>query len=273
MYDLSLSIPMLFILYSLIFVAGFIDSVAGGGGLISLPAYMITGMPVHVAYGCNKFSSACGTTFSTLRFLKNRAMDIYIASIAAVSSFIGSAMASQIVLMLDEKILKTMLVIIIPIAAVIIIFNKNYGSENLSGEISRTKNFVLAVVIGLLIGFYDGLIGPGTGTFAIIAFSVLMKYDLRTASGNAKLLNLASNYASIVTFMFAGTIAYKIAIPAACCGILGNYLGAGLAIKKGDKFIRPMMLVVLVLLLSKMLIDVFFSERFNVAGIINFLLF
>lgn len=257
MFNLSLSISMLVGLYFLIFVAGFIDSVAGGGGLISLPAYMITGMPVHVAYGCNKFSAAFGTTFSTITFLKKRTMDICIASTAAVSSFISSAMASHIALMLDDKILKTLLVIIIPIVSIIILFNKNYGSKNLSGEIGRTKSFIMAVLIGLLIGFYDGLIGPGTGTFAIIAFSVLMKYDLRNASGNAKLLNLASNYASLVTFMFAGTIEYSIAIPAAFFGILGNYIGADLAIKKGAKFIRPMMIVVLILLLVKMLLDVF----------------
>lgn len=258
MFDFSLSIETLLMLYFLIFISGFIDAVAGGGGLISLPAYMITGMPVHVAYGCNKFSGACGTTFSTIRFLKHRAIDIYIAAIAAVSSFIGSAIASHIVLILDEKVLKMMLMIIIPIAAVIILFNRNYGSENRSREIGRVKGLIIAVLIGLLIGFYDGLIGPGTGTFAIIAFSLLMKFDLRTSSGNAKLLNLASNYASIVTFIFAGTIAYKIAIPSALCGILGNYIGAGFAIKKGEKFIRPMMVVVLILLLSKILFDVFY---------------
>lgn len=253
----SLSIPALLMLYSLVFIAGFIDSIAGGGGLIALPAYLITGMPVHIAYGCNKFSSACGTTIATIRFLKNRSIDIYIAVVAAVSSFIGSAIASQIVLILDGEILKKMLVFIIPIAAVIIIFNRNYGHENASKELGKAKSFIIAVLIGLLIGFYDGLIGPGTGTFAIIAFSVLMKYDLKTASGNSKLLNLASNYASLVTFVIAGTINYKIAIPAAFCGILGNYLGAGFAIKKGAKFIRPTMVAVLVLLLVKMLSDIF----------------
>ena len=262
MFELSLPIPvpMLLVLCFLIFIAGFVDSIAGGGGLISLPAYMVTGLPVHAVYGCNKFSAACGTTFSTFKFLKSRTIDIFIAAAAATSSFIGSAAASHIVLMLDEKVLKMMLVIIIPIAAVIILFNKNYGNVNLSGQIGRTKSIIMAVLIGLLIGFYDGLIGPGTGTFAIIAFSVIMKYDLRIASGNAKLLNLASNYASLVTFIFAGTIVYSIAIPTAFCGILGNYIGAGFAIKKGARFIRPMMIVVLVLLLVKMLMDVFFPE-------------
>jgi uncharacterized membrane protein YfcA len=246
---------MLLVLYFLIFTAGFIDSVAGGGGLISLPAYMITGLPVHVAYGCNKFSSACGTTFSTFRFLKKGSIDIYFGAAAAVSSFIGAALSTQIMLMLDDKVLKTMLVIVIPIASVIILIHKNYGSEDRSGEIKPRKKFAMAVFIGLLIGFYDGLIGPGTGTFAIIAFSVIMKYDLRNASGNAKLLNLASNYASLVTFIFAGTINYSIAIPAAFCGILGNYIGAGLALKKGAKVIRPMLIVVLTLLLVKMVSD------------------
>lgn len=257
MFDFSFFTPMLAVLYFLIFVAGFIDSVAGGGGLVSLPAYMITGMPVHVAYGCNKFSAACGTTFSTFRFFKKGSIDLYFGAAAAVSSFIGSAMAAHIALMLDEKVLKTILVIVIPIVAVIILFNKSYGSENLSGETDPAKKIIMAMFIGLLIGFYDGLIGPGTGTFAIIAFSVLMKYDLRNASGNAKLLNLASNYASLVTFIFAGAVNYSIAIPAAFCGILGNYIGAGLALKKGAKLIQPMLIVVLTLLLVKMLSDVF----------------
>ena len=114
-----------------------------------------------------------------------------------------------------------------------------------------------AILIGVLIGLYDGIFGPGTGTFAIIAYTMIMKYDLRTASGNAKILNLASNYASVITYMIAGTVVYSIAVPAAVCGILGNYLGAGFAIKKGAKFIKPMMIVVVVLILGKMFMDVF----------------
>ncbi|WP_034868979.1 TSUP family transporter [Clostridium lundense] len=256
MLTFLISNQSLLVLYFLVFVAGVIDSAAGGGGLIALPAYMVSGMPVHVAFASNKFSSACGTTFSTLRFLKHRSIDIYIALAASVSSFIGSAIASKIVLLLDAKILNKMLVIIIPIAAIAILFNKNYSDENISRKSRGIKDYIIAVLIGLLIGFYDGLIGPGSGTFAIIIFSVLMKYDLRTASGNAKLLNLASNYASLITFIFAGTIRYSVAIPAAFCCILGNYIGAGLAIKKGSKFIRPMMIVVLALLLIKMLSNV-----------------
>lgn len=120
----------------------------------------------------------------------------------------------------------------------------------------RGRAALLAFMIGLLIGGYDGLFGPGTGTFAIMAFSVLMGFDLRTASGNAKILNLASNYASLMTFAFAGTIIYGVALPAALCGIAGNYLGAHCALTKGARFIRPMMLTVLMMLVLKLLFDI-----------------
>ena len=145
----------------------------------------------------------------------------------------------------------------LPIIAVLIFIKKDYGEENLSANLSKSKMITFAILIGVLIGLYDGIFGPGTGTFAIIAYTMIMKYDLRTASGNAKILNLASNYASVITYMIAGTVVYSIAVPAAVCGILGNYLGAGFAIRKGAKFIKPMMIVVVVLILGKMFMDVF----------------
>ena len=113
----------------------------------------------------------------------------------------------------------------------------------------------LALGIGLGIGLYDGLVGPGTGTFAIIAFSSLMKFDLRTANGNGKVLNLASNYASLFTYLMSGLVVFSIGIPCAISGIAGNLLGSHFALRKGAKFIRPMMLVVLVLLLGKLISD------------------
>ena len=138
-----------------------------------------------------------------------------------------------------------------------ILLKRDFGDENKSDSIPKVKAYILAFVIGIIIGFYDGLIGPGTGTFAIIAYCLIMKYDLRTASGNAKMLNFASNCASLIAFIYSGKILYSIAIPAAVSGIAGNYMGAGFAIKKGAKFIRPMMIVVIVLLFAKMFLDVF----------------
>ena len=117
------------------------------------------------------------------------------------------------------------------------------------------QNFSNAIAIGFGIGLYDGVMGPGTGTFAIIAFTTLMGFDLRTANGNGKVLNLASNYASLFTYLMNGLVVFHIGIPCAISGIVGNIIGSHFALRKGAKFIRPMMLVVLVLLLGKIVSD------------------
>jgi len=253
--DFAITFPQLFFVCLMVGFAGFVDAAAGGGGIISLPAYLFTGMPAHFAYGCNKFSGSCGTTLAVIQFWRHGAVDIKAALAAAAGSFIGSAIGSRIVLLLSDQFLKTVLLFVLPCATVMISIKRKFGDNNTSASIGKNKALALAFFIGLLIGGYDGLFGPGTGTFAIIAFSVIMKYDLKTASGNAKILNLASNYASIITFALAGTILYKVAVPAAICGIAGNYLGSSCALAKGAKFIRPMMMGVLTLLLGKIVFD------------------
>ena len=227
----------------------------GGGGLISLPAYLFAGLPVHYTYGTNKFSAACGTTFATAQFFQKGAMNIRVGLLAAVGSFVGSALGSHIVLLLSDQVLRTMMLIILPVAAVLILWRRDLPDENRDDGTLNAKKAVLALAIGLGIGLYDGIFGPGTGTFAIIAFTTLMGFDLRTAGGNAKVLNLASNYASLVTYLSSGLVVFSIGIPCAISGIVGNLLGSHFALKNGAKFIRPMMLVVLVLLLGKIVSD------------------
>ena len=204
--------------------AGFVDSAAGGGGLISLPAYLFAGLPVHYTYGTNKFSAACGTTFATAQFFQKGAMNIRVGLLAAVGSFVGSALGSHIVLLLSDQVLRTMMLIILPVAAVLILWRRDLPDENWDDGTLNAKKAVLALAIGLGIGLYDGIFGPGTGTFAIIAFTTLMGFDLRTAGGNAKVLNLASNYASLVTYLSSGLVVFSIGIPCAISGIVGNLL-------------------------------------------------
>lgn len=257
MFELLISVDKFIFLMVASFLAGFLDSIAGGGGLISLPAYMLSGLPMHLVYGCNKFAAACGTTIATLRYYRSKMVDIPIGLTAAAGAFLCSAIAAKIVLLLDEQTLKTMMLVILPVVAVITLVNKNMGGENRSHTFSRQKKYALAFLIGSLVGFYDGLFGPGTGTFALIGFCLLLKYDMRTATGNAKFLNLASNYASLAVFILAGTVYWAVALPAAVCNIFGNYLGAGVAIKKGAAVIRKMLLLVIALLFCKVLSEFF----------------
>lgn len=236
-------------------LAGFIDSIAGGGGIITLPAYLFAGIPPHNAYAINKFAASSGTSLAVINYFKSGAMDLKAALIAAVGSGIGSAIAANIVLLMSEEFLKLFILCVIPVAAIIIFTQKNKPDINRVEPGMSPKKVALAFFIGFIVGGYDGIAGPGTGTFAIIAFSTIMHYDLLTAGGNAKILNLASNLAALVTFLLQGLVIFKIAIPCAIASIVGTQIGSHMALKRGAKFIRPMMLVVVTLMMIKVLFD------------------
>ena len=238
-----------------IFIAGFIDSAAGGGGLISLPAYLAAGLPPHTATAVNKCSSTFGTIFSTANFIKQGKINFRAALPAAVAALFGSHIGAKLNMLANEDVLRYILIVAVVVIAVFIIVKKDFGSNDTSGKYSHTKMAVMSVIIGLVIGCYDGFFGPGTGTFLILAFSTIAGFDLLTSSGNAKLVNLASNVSAFITFALAGSIVWSIGIPAAVFGIAGNIAGSHIALKKGSKFIRPMFVLVLSILLIKLIYD------------------
>lgn len=240
----------------LVFLGGLIDAVAGGGGLITLPAYLLAGLPAHLASGTNKCGNAFGTVLSTGRFLKRGDVHIPSAVMGAVGALFGAWVGARLNLIMPEQALYYIMLAVVPVMAVFLLLKRDFGQENRSGELSRGQLMVMALGIGLAIGGYDGFFGPGAGTFLMLAFTGLCRFDLLTASGNTKLANSASNLASLVTFALAGKVMWSVGIPAALCGIAGNYVGSGLALKNGAKVIRPMFLVVLVLLLSRLIYDI-----------------
>ncbi|MCL2873950.1 MAG: TSUP family transporter [Defluviitaleaceae bacterium] len=239
----------------LIFLAGFIDSIAGGGGTIGIPAYMLTGMPVHFALGTNKFSMTIGTAVAAGRFIKNKAVDFQTVAVSVIFALIGSALGALIALSISDRSIRLALIIILPCVAVFLAFRKGKVYEGDPESLSLRKKIVLATLVGSFMGIFDGLIGPGTGTFGIIAYNAFMKYDFRTASGNAKVVNLASNFGAFATFALHGNVIFILGIPAALCCIAGNYVGSGFALRKGAKLIRPMLFVVLGILLFRIVYD------------------
>ena len=241
----------------LVFLASFVDAVAGGGGLISLPAYYLTGMTSHFAIGSNKFSSCIGTMFSTGRFLKSGSFHLRVALVSAGFALAGSYAGARLALFLDDRFLRLAMLVLLPFAAAVILLSRKKDSSDISTfeKIPTRRAMILSAGIGLALGMYDGFFGPGTGTFLIIAFTAFLGFDYKTACGNTKVVNLASNAAALVTFVAAGTIQYSVAVPAAVCSIAGHWIGSGLAIKKGARFIRPVMVFVLVLLFSKVVYD------------------
>ena len=252
---MELTLQMFLIVCPLIFLAGLVDSIAGGGGLISLPAYLIAGLPPHFAIGTNKLSSAVGTTVSTVRYCKNKFVDWGVAIPSIVLALIGSAIGANIALLVDEKIMKYILIIILPFIAFYVFKGKTIKEDNAEKPITRKKVYVIACLASFFVGAYDGFYGPGTGSFLILIYTGLAKMDIKKAAGNTKLVNLASNVAALVTYLINGKIFFIRGITAAVFSIAGHYIGSGLVIKNGHKVIRPIILIVLALLFIKVIVD------------------
>lgn len=248
-------IKNLFIVCPLVFIAGFVDAVAGGGGLISLPAYMMTGMPIHMAAGSNKFSASCGTIIAAGKYIKSGKIKWKIAIYSAIGAIIGSTIGTKLALYISEKHLKVLMLVALPLVALFIMTQKNLGEQLEERSLGAIKLISLSGMIGGIIGCYDGLIGPGTGTFMILGFSGLLGLDLVTSSGCAKVSNLASNLTSVVLYFIEGKVIFILAIPAAVCSIVGAYMGAKFAIKGGAKKVRYVIFVVIGLLFVKLLYD------------------
>ncbi len=245
---------MLLIVCPLAMLAGFIDSVAGGGGLISLPAYYLAGLPPVLAAGTNKLSAALGTLVASIRYGKAKQVKWMVALLAVPAAFLGSFLGAKLLQVIPEDTMRLIVIGAIPLVAVLVL--RQRGTLSAKKRISDQAVPLLSFLIGLVIGFYDGLVGPGTGTFLILLFTMVMGMDAVAASGTAKIINLSSNVAALVTLMLDGHVLYLLGLPAALCAMAGGYLGAGMTIRRGAAFIRWMLMAVLALLLAKMIWDV-----------------
>ena len=245
----------LLIICPLVFLGGFVDAVAGGGGLITLPAYLAAGLPMHLAYGTNKLSSCCGLFFSTAKYARSGYVRWRPGLVAGVGALIGSSLGVRLVLVLSEETLRWILVCILPLVAVVLLFNRNFGQEQKPRDLSPTLLYLMVFLIGLVVGAYDGFFGPGAGTFLVIGFTAIVGWNLTTATGNAKVVNFCSNLAALVGYISSGNVSFAIGFPALLCGIAGNYLGAAVAVKKGASFIRPVVIFAVSLLFVNIIRD------------------
>lgn len=248
---------MLLTVCPLIFMASSIDAIAGGGGLISLPAYYLAGLPPVLAAGSNKFSASFGTLIASVKYVRSGKVHWAAAIFAVLGALPGSWLGAELLKIAPETLVRMILLIGVPAMAVLMLIKKpEETGENVS-QAKSARERLLCFAIGLAIGFYDGFFGPGTGTMLIILFTLLIKMNAVTASGTAKIVNLASNVGSLISFVTGGCVLYALAIPAMFCAALGGYVGSSLAIKGGAKVIRVVMLVVMAMLLVKIAWDTF----------------
>lgn len=247
---------MYLVVCPLVFLAAFVDSIAGGGGLISLPAYQTgAGLPHTLSGGSNKFSACLGTMVATYRFARSGKLPLGPALLAVPGSVLGAILGTLQLQKVPEQFAKTFMLVALPVMLVLILIKPPQPKYEKQEFTTRRK--LMCVGIGFACGMYDGFFGPGNGTILILLFTWLVGLDTVSASGAAKLVNLASNLASLAIHWSLGNILFALSIPAGLCSIAGGYLGSKMAIRLDARFIRAVMLVVVLALIAKTAYDTF----------------
>ena len=226
--------PLTFLIVCpMLFLAGLVDAIGGGGGLISLPAYLLAGLPVHSAIATNKLSSACGTALATGRFIRKGLVNFRLAVPSVIAAVLGSSLGAKLSLAVSEAAMKYILLAILPAAAFAVLNRHLFRDEEKHMAEADRKTLAVCLVFAFIIGMYDGFYGPGTGTFLIIAFTVF----------------------SLTVFLLNGQVLIPLGIAAAACNMAGSWIGSSLAVSKGAKVVRPVILLVLLILLAKILFN------------------
>ncbi len=241
------------------FLAGIVDSITGGGGLITIPAMMAVGIPVHYITGTNQCSAWLGIGVSAYKYVKSGKVHFRSALITLPFSMVGAYIGAKLNLLVPDQYLKIFMLVMVPVIAVFVFANKKLGEEDRIGEKTPESVAIWSAVIGLSLGAYQGFYGPGSGLFFMLAYAVFLKLDLVKATANTRFVLAIASITSVLTYAASGTVLWDIALASNVFYIVGSYIGAVLTIKNGSKIIRPIMFVVVALLIIKLVFDIFAS--------------
>ncbi len=231
-------------------VAGFVDAIAGGGGIITIPALMAVGLPPHLVLGTNKLQACFGSAMATWRYAGQGLMEVRKMGLVIVCTAVGAAMGTFTIQHISQEILRHIMVILLLGLFVYTCLARDFGGTH---KPHRIPPHVFAVLFGLLLGFYDGFFGPGTGTFWTVAFVLLQGLDLRRATGHTKVVNFASNLVALLFFLAAGQVLWLVGLLMGAGQALGAFIGAHLVLNRGIRFIRVFFLCVVALTLARLL--------------------
>lgn len=238
------------------FLASFIDSIAGGGGLISVPAFMLAGLSPHMVLGTNKFAAATGSFTSSLKFAKSGLCNFKLLKILIPFTLVGSILGVRTVMLIDQRFLQPLVLVLVLCIGIYTLFSKSIGQEDNFKGLNK-KNITIGIILAFSLGFYDGFFGPGTGSFLVFGMINIFGFNFLNASANARFLNFVSNITALVTFAFSGSINYRIGAMVAVFMIIGARAGTKLAINKGSKIIKPIFVTMSLAVALKMLLTLF----------------
>lgn len=255
-HDLSI---LIIIAFASLF-AGFIDAIVGGGGLIQFPAFMILfpNTSVPTAFGTNKIAGLSGTSIAAVQYAKRVQFNWKLLAITAITSFVFSFIGAKLVSRIDVNILKPFIFFVLIAIAIYTFKKKDFGAL-VTKQISDDKKYLYGIILGILIGFYDGFLGPGTGSFLVLGFVALLGFEFLEASAYAKVINCVTNISALYVFISQGNFIIEIAIIMAISNVLGSIIGSRMAILKGNSFIRKIFLFVVCIMIIRYGYDVFFS--------------
>jgi uncharacterized protein len=240
------------------FVAGFVDAVVGGGGLIQTPLtiVLLPNIAVSQILGALKIPAFTGTSFAAYQYQKKVTIRwkplLFMMVLTLLCSYLGATLLNY----MNNNIMKPLLLVILVLLLLYTLIKKDFGMQIENSRTEKQK-LVNSIIMSCILGFYEGFIGPGTGSFLVVGFITFLGYDFLNASANAKMVNLAGNLGSIILFVTKGKMLWHIALPMAVCNGLGGYCGAKFAIKKGNSFIRLFFIIVVTGTLIRFAYDVF----------------
>ncbi len=235
------------------FLASFIDAVVGGGGLISIPALLFSGFSPSTAIATNKLASSMGSLTSTIAFIKSGKVNFKLVAKLFPLVFIGSLLGALVVNFISSEFLKPLVLVLLIAVAIYTILKKNWGKESTYKKLTLKKAFLFSLII-FSIGFYDGFLGAGTGSFILFAF-LIIGFDFLQSAGNAKFLNFGSNIAALITFIALDMVNFSYGIPMGISMILGALVGSNFALKKGVTYVRALFILVTFFLIGKNIFD------------------
>jgi uncharacterized protein len=227
------------------FLAGFIDSVVGGGGLIQVPALFIflPGVSIATIFGTGKLASIAGTTSAMVKYVRSVKINYLAILPAAAAAFICSFLGARALSHFDANLARPLILILLILVAVYTFIRKDFGSLH-APKLTNAKEKLYGLLMGMIIGFYDGFFGPGTGSFLIFIFIGIFGFNFLAASAASKVVNVATNLSALLYFIYKGHVLYEVGIPMAICSIIGSQLGTRTALKRGTGFVRALFLVV-----------------------------
>ena len=249
MTTFDITIEIFIILFLGGFSAGFVDSIAGGGGLISLPVLLSVGLPPQLALGTNKLQGTFGTLSASYNYIRSGKVDLNESVAGIVFTFIGAAMGAWLIQILDPGLIKHIIPVLLMAVFVYTVISKDLGFQPRDALMPKGWFYL---VFGLALGFYDGFFGPGTGSFWTAALMVLLGYDMTRAAGATRIMNFTSNVVALVVFIMGHNVLYSAGICMAAGQIIGARIGSSLAIKRGARFIRPIFLMVVFVTITRL---------------------